>query len=120
MTYRHQQREAAADRLEAEHDMRIEVVRRELNQGALAGMHSEVTEHAAALVVAALDAYEQHLREQRSVQRPTDKPRPRLPAPFADESPSYRAGYRIGQALFGAFCFMLGVAGLVLVEVLRR
>ena len=39
-------------------DMRREVVLRELNQGALAGMHSEVTEQAADLVLAALNRYD--------------------------------------------------------------
>lgn len=39
-------------------DMRIEVVKRELNQGALAGFDSAVTDYAARLVIAALDSYE--------------------------------------------------------------
>lgn len=39
-------------------DMRIEVVKRELNQGALAGFDSAVTDYAAQLVIAALDGYE--------------------------------------------------------------
>lgn len=39
-------------------DMRREIVLRELNQGALAGMQSEVTEQAATLVLAALDRYD--------------------------------------------------------------
>lgn len=41
-------------------DMRIEVVKRELNQGALAGFDSSVTEYAAKLVVAALDTFDEH------------------------------------------------------------
>ena len=39
-------------------DMRREVVLRELNQGALAGFQSEVTEQAADLVLAALNRYD--------------------------------------------------------------
>ncbi len=45
-------------------DMRIEIVKRELNQGALAGFSSEVTDHAAHLVIAALDSYDRHCREE--------------------------------------------------------
>lgn len=41
-------------------DMRIEVVRRAINQGALAGMSSEVSEYAAWLVIDALDSYDEH------------------------------------------------------------
>jgi len=40
-------------------DMRRQIVLRELNQGALAGFQSEVSEHAADLVLAALDRYDQ-------------------------------------------------------------
>ena len=39
-------------------DMRIQVVLRELNQGALAGLGSEVSEYAARLIVAALDDFD--------------------------------------------------------------
>lgn len=39
-------------------DMRREIVLRELNQGALAGMQSRVSEEGADLVLAALDRYE--------------------------------------------------------------
>jgi hypothetical protein len=39
--------------------MRIEVVKRELNQGALAGFDSSVTEYAARLVIAALDSFDE-------------------------------------------------------------
>ena len=39
-------------------DMRRQIVLRELNQGALAGMQSEISEHAADLVLAALDRYD--------------------------------------------------------------
>lgn len=39
-------------------DMRREIVLREINQGALAGMHSEITGQAADLVLAALDRYD--------------------------------------------------------------
>jgi hypothetical protein len=39
-------------------DVRREVVLRELNQGALAGFQSEVTERAADLVLAALNRYD--------------------------------------------------------------
>jgi hypothetical protein len=38
--------------------MRIEVVKRELNQGALAGFDSTVTDFAARLVIAAIDSYD--------------------------------------------------------------
>lgn len=41
-----------------DHDMRRQIVLRELNQGALAGMQSEVTEQGADLVLAALDRYD--------------------------------------------------------------
>jgi hypothetical protein len=39
-------------------ELRREVVLRELNQGALAGMSSEVTEYAADLILAALNRYD--------------------------------------------------------------
>ncbi|MCX5253579.1 hypothetical protein OOK27_05250 [Streptomyces canus] len=39
-------------------DMRRQIVLREINQGALAGMQSEITEQAADLVLAALDRYD--------------------------------------------------------------
>jgi hypothetical protein len=39
-------------------DVRIQVVLRELSQGALAGIDSQVTEYAARLVVAALDSFD--------------------------------------------------------------
>lgn len=39
-------------------DMRRQIVLRELNQGALSGFQSEVTEQAADLVLAALDRYD--------------------------------------------------------------
>ena len=42
-------------------DMRIEIVKRELKQGALSGLGSEVTDYAAGLVIAALDSYDQHV-----------------------------------------------------------
>jgi hypothetical protein len=41
-----------------DHDMRREIVLRELNQGALAGMPSEISEQGADLVLAALDRYD--------------------------------------------------------------
>jgi hypothetical protein len=40
-------------------DMRLEVVKREINQGALAGMGSAITDQAALLVIAALDSYDE-------------------------------------------------------------
>ena len=40
-------------------DMRRQIVLRELNQGALAGMRSQISDHAADLVLAALDRYDQ-------------------------------------------------------------
>lgn len=39
-------------------DMRVQVVMREINQGALAGFSSEVTEYAARLVIQALDTFD--------------------------------------------------------------
>lgn len=39
-------------------DMRREIVLREINQGALAGMQSEISEQGADLVLAALDRYD--------------------------------------------------------------
>ncbi|MGW3383326.1 hypothetical protein ACWDCO_24460 [Streptomyces albogriseolus] len=39
-------------------DMRREIVLREINQGALAGMQTEISENAADLVLAALDRYD--------------------------------------------------------------
>jgi hypothetical protein len=39
-------------------DMRREIVLREINQGALAGMHSEISEQAATDVLNALDRYD--------------------------------------------------------------
>jgi hypothetical protein len=38
--------------------MRIEVVRRTINQGALAGMGSEISDYAAWLVIDALDSFD--------------------------------------------------------------
>ena len=40
-------------------DMRIEVVKRELSQGALAGLGSEITGYAARLILTALDSYDE-------------------------------------------------------------
>lgn len=40
-------------------DMRIEVVKRALNQGALAGFSSTVTDFAARLVIAELDSFDE-------------------------------------------------------------
>ena len=39
-------------------DMRIEVVKRAINQGALAGMASEISDYAAWLVIDALDSFD--------------------------------------------------------------
>lgn len=44
-------------------DMRIEVVKREVNQGALAGMDRRITTYAAQLVVAALDSFDEEARK---------------------------------------------------------
>lgn len=49
----------------AQADMRIEVVKREINQGALAGFDSEITDYAARLVIAALDSFDAQ-QQQRS------------------------------------------------------
>ena len=43
---------------EQRYDMRREIVLREINQGALAGMSSEISEQAADLVLNALDAFD--------------------------------------------------------------
>jgi hypothetical protein len=48
--------EQAAER--SDRDMRREIVLREINQGALAGMQSQITEEAADLVLDALDRYD--------------------------------------------------------------
>jgi hypothetical protein len=40
-------------------DMRIEVVKRELNQGALGGSGTAVTDYAARLIIAALNSFDQ-------------------------------------------------------------
>ena len=45
-------------------DMRIEIVKREINQGALAGFCSEITDYAAVLVIAALDSYDEAALKQ--------------------------------------------------------
>lgn len=44
-------------------DMRIEIVKREINQGALAGFDSKITDYAARLVIAALDSFDEATRE---------------------------------------------------------
>lgn len=46
-------------------DMRIEVVKREINQGALAGFDSTISDYAARLIIAALDSFdEEALKEE--------------------------------------------------------
>lgn len=52
--------EPASLKAAAHADMRIEIVKREINQGALAGFDSAITDHAARLVIAALDSYDEH------------------------------------------------------------
>jgi len=47
-----------ASRHSATADMRIEVVKRELSQGALAGYGSAATDYAARLIIAALDSFD--------------------------------------------------------------
>ncbi len=47
-----------AHRLAEAADMRIEIVKRELNQGALSGFESTVGDYAAGLVIAALDSFD--------------------------------------------------------------
>jgi hypothetical protein len=44
-------------------DMRIEVVKRELNQGALSGLNRQITNYAAHLVIAALDSFDEEVRK---------------------------------------------------------
>lgn len=50
-------------------DMRREVVLRELNQGALAGLDTRVSEHAADLVLAALNRYDAWRADRRRAGR---------------------------------------------------
>lgn len=47
----------------AQGDMRIQIVQRAINQGALAGLASEISEYAAWLVVDALDTYDEHTEQ---------------------------------------------------------
>jgi hypothetical protein len=49
-------------------DMRIEVAKRAINQGALAGMPSEISDYAAWLVIDALDSFDADM-EQRAYAR---------------------------------------------------
>lgn len=53
-------------------DMRREVVLRELNQGALAGLDSRVTEQAVDLVLAALNRYDAWAANRAAAARPDD------------------------------------------------
>lgn len=56
-----------SDTAAAHADMRVEIVKRELNQGALAGFGSEVTDSAALMVIAALDSFDRDaLRRARA------------------------------------------------------
>lgn len=55
-------------------DMRREIVLREINQGALAGMSSAITNQAADAVLAALDRYDEWALEQRGVGRVPPQP----------------------------------------------
>lgn len=50
-------------------DMRREIILREINQGALAGMTSRITDQAADLVLAALDRYDEWALEQWGIGR---------------------------------------------------
>jgi len=59
-----QEKIAAAQRLIDDGDMRIEIVRREINQGALAGLESAITDQAAAMVIAVLDSFDRHLGDR--------------------------------------------------------
>lgn len=54
-------RQRRAQQLVREGDMRIEVVKREINQGALAGYDSQITDYAAALVIVALDSFDNRI-----------------------------------------------------------
>jgi hypothetical protein len=49
-------------------DMRIEIVKRELHQGALAGMDIEVSDYAARLVIAALDTFDAEVQQRAYAQ----------------------------------------------------
>jgi hypothetical protein len=49
-------------------DMRIEIVRRELTQGALAGMNSEISGYAAHLIIAALDTFDAEIQQRAYAQ----------------------------------------------------
>ena len=57
--------------------MRIEVVKRAINQGALSGMQSEISDYAAWLVIDALDTFDE----------------------YADQS-AYRRGFKQGIAFY--------------------
>lgn len=49
-------------------DLRIEVVKRAINQGALAGMPSEISDYAAWLVIDALDSFDVDARQRAYAQ----------------------------------------------------
>jgi hypothetical protein len=49
-------------------DMRIEVVKRAINQGALAGMGSEISDYAAWLVIDALDTFDADAEQRAHAQ----------------------------------------------------
>lgn len=70
--------EARAKQLLADADMRIQVVQREINRGALGGLGSRISEFAAALVIVALDTFDEHLKQ-----------RPPNPIPNADYGSSW-------------------------------
>jgi hypothetical protein len=45
-------------------DMRIEIVKRELHQGALAGMDIEISDYAARLIITALDTFDAEVQQR--------------------------------------------------------
>lgn len=49
-------------------DMRIEIVKRELHQGALAGMDIGVSDYAARLIIAALDTFDAEVQQRAYAQ----------------------------------------------------
>jgi hypothetical protein len=49
-------------------DMRIEVVKREISQGALAGFDVQISDYAARLVIAALDSFDAEVQQRAYAQ----------------------------------------------------
>lgn len=95
-----EQRQRAAD-----HDMRVQVVTRELDQCPKGAPTALVAER----IIYALNTYDEHLQaRRRDVPRPTDKSR------------AYRAGYWLGRRFWlGLACVIAGSAGWFITELMR-